>query len=300
MPSAKFHEEGRFSSVHEIQRHIQKTVASMSYAQRIVSMYVLRNMKTFFFLSTVELSDKVGVSQATVVRFCQAIGYQGYADFAGTVQACVQKEMSQWSEGNTQLPSFVHEDTHKGILDAVLGTQFSDMVAFAENFDEASLQQCVDMMMAAKGIYVLARMSTRPLGLQLVTMLAKVCPICHLMPDEDMESTVMLQRMERGDMLLAFSYPRYAKSTVDMVRIAKKANCSIAAITDSAASPLVPLADVSLFAPASLVSYIDLFAAPTALAAALALEYCNRSPKETAARLARFDDVSRKAHMFIS
>lgn len=284
----------------EIHKHIQKHIAGMSYAQRLVSMYVLRNLKHFFFLSASDLAERVGVSQATVVRFCQTIGYQGYADFTEVIQASVKREMETRPQEAAAQPAFTNPDLHRGILDTVLSTQFSEMTAFAENYDQQSFEACVEMMLKARAIYVLARMSTRPLGIQFVTMLSKVCTTCHLLSDEAMESGVMLQRMGPGDMLLVFSYPRYAKGTLDITRIAKKNGCSVVAVTDSAASPLVPLADISLLAPAGVISFVELFAAPNALAAALVLEYCNRAPRETAALLDRFDSIQRQRHTFIS
>lgn len=288
------------SAITDLKKTIQSHIAGMSYAQRLVSMYVLRNMQQLAFLSASDLAERVGVSQATVVRFCQTVGFKGYGEFTDSVQNSVRQEMRSQGHQPTNLPGFTNPDQHKTILDSVLYMQFMEMAGLAANYDQKAIDACVDMMLAARNIYVLSRMSTRSMGIQFVTMLAKVCPCCHLLPDEAMESNVMLQRMTPGDMLLTFSYPRYAKVTLDITRIAKKNGCSIVAVTDSATSPLIPLADISLLAPVSAISFIDVFAAPNALTAALVLEYCNRAPREAADRLNRFDTISRQRHTFLS
>jgi len=46
--------------------------------QKGVARFVLDNDHFLAFASAAELAQKVNVSTATVVRFCQALGYEGY------------------------------------------------------------------------------------------------------------------------------------------------------------------------------------------------------------------------------
>jgi DNA-binding MurR/RpiR family transcriptional regulator len=52
-----------------------------------------------------------------------------------------------------------------------------------------------------------------------------------------------------GDMLVAITFPRYASDVVSLTRYAKDRGARVVALTDSAASPLAPLADVLMLAP---------------------------------------------------
>src|SRR5699024_5761132 len=50
--------------------------------------------------------------------------------------------------------------------------------------------------------------------------------------------------MDENDVLVAISYPRYAKRINEFVKIAKERNVKIIIITDTYSSPLVDYADV--------------------------------------------------------
>jgi DNA-binding MurR/RpiR family transcriptional regulator len=52
------------------------------------------------------------------------------------------------------------------------------------------------------------------------------------------------------DLMVAISTPRYMRSTLDLCRVAKKHGATLLALTDAPTSPLTPIADITLFAPA--------------------------------------------------
>ena len=72
-----------------------------------------------------------------------------------------------------------------------------------------------------------------------------------------------------GDLLIAMSFPRYAKSTIEACRFAHDAGAQIIAITDSESSPITQYAHNSLFAYSDMVSFVDSLVAPMSLINAL-------------------------------
>jgi DNA-binding MurR/RpiR family transcriptional regulator len=50
--------------------------------------------------------------------------------------------------------------------------------------------------------------------------------------------------------LVAISLPRYSRGTVDLAQLAKERGATVLALTDAPSSPLVPVADMTFFAPA--------------------------------------------------
>ena len=75
---------------------IRVVYADLSKQQKIVADAILDHYKETVFLNAKELSEKIGVSSATIVRFAQAIHYDGYPDLA--------KELRQhFFEGNSPM-----------------------------------------------------------------------------------------------------------------------------------------------------------------------------------------------------
>src|SRR5215471_8639851 len=52
----------------------------LSPAQRRIAHYLLENLPEVAFLSSMELAERVGVSQPSVTRFAAALGFSGYPE----------------------------------------------------------------------------------------------------------------------------------------------------------------------------------------------------------------------------
>ena len=78
-----------------------------------------------------------------------------------------------------------------------------------------------------------------------------------------------LFRIDKNDVMIGISFPRYSSSAVQAMRFAKDAGASVIAITDSLSSPLVEPADHVLLARSDIVSVVDSLVAPLSLINAL-------------------------------
>ena len=65
----------------ELLDRIRKEQDSFPAAQKRVAAYVVENYQQIAFLSISALSQKVGVSDNTVVKFCNHLGYDKFAEF---------------------------------------------------------------------------------------------------------------------------------------------------------------------------------------------------------------------------
>src|SRR5262249_26081078 len=58
----------------------------LSPAQRRIAHYLLENLPEVAFLSSMELADRVGVSQPSVTRFAAALGFSGYPELRAALR----------------------------------------------------------------------------------------------------------------------------------------------------------------------------------------------------------------------
>ena len=104
-----------------------------------------------------------------------------------------------------------------------------------------------------------------------------------------------------GDVLVAICYPRYARGTIEVVDVARRAGVSIVAITDMGLSPLSkPRADLALHVRAAVASFVDSFCAPQVLLTSLLVQVSVRDRQRTAAYLTRFEEIARRQQFFYS
>lgn len=57
---------------------IQSRYPKMSKGQKLIAQYIIKNYDKVAFMTASKLGDTVGVSESTVVRFANALGYSGY------------------------------------------------------------------------------------------------------------------------------------------------------------------------------------------------------------------------------
>src|ERR1700742_4661680 len=58
----------------------------LSPAQRRIAHYLLENLPEVAFLSSMELAERVGVSQPSVTRFAAALGFSGYPELRAALR----------------------------------------------------------------------------------------------------------------------------------------------------------------------------------------------------------------------
>ena len=100
-----------------------------------------------------------------------------------------------------------------------------------------------------------------------------------------------LFRIGPGDVILAISFPRYSKVTVNTVQFAADRGCDVVAITDSEVSPLYQLASASLLARSEMISFVDSMVAPLSLINALIVALGNRMNKDLAETFEELEDI---------
>ena len=100
-----------------------------------------------------------------------------------------------------------------------------------------------------------------------------------------------LIRIDKGDVLIAFSFPRYCQSTANAAKYAASCGAQIVAITDSAASPLGQLADHVLLAKSDMASFADSLAAPLSLINAIIVAVGMKKRDKLETTLARLETM---------
>lgn len=250
-----------------------------SKGQKRIASYILENYDKAAFMTAQKLGRLTEVSESTVVRFAAILGYDGYPGMQKALQEMIRSRLTS----TQRLLSTEDEYSNRDLLTGVLLSESEKLRKLAEHADHEAFEKMVDRLLGAKHIYVLGSRSSAfvagYLHFYLHLMLENVTIVRSLTLSDTYEQ---LFRIGEGDVLIAFSFPRYSNTTVNIARFALDRGASILAITDNQNSPLVPLADVALFAPCEMVSFVDSMVAPMSLVNALLTVIARRRKTEVA------------------
>ena len=100
-----------------------------------------------------------------------------------------------------------------------------------------------------------------------------------------------LFRIGEEDVLIAVSFPRYSKITLQAVQFAKDRGATIVAITDNQMSPLYRMADAVLLAPSEMISFVDSMVVPLSMVNALLVSISCALGKDVSSTFADLEDI---------
>ena len=67
---------------------------TMSKGQKLLAQYTLDNYQKVAFMTASKLGETVGVSESTVVRFANALGFSGYPKFQDALQELIKTKLT--------------------------------------------------------------------------------------------------------------------------------------------------------------------------------------------------------------
>lgn len=233
----------------DVVTQIRARYDSFSKSHRKLADFILENPHEVAFLSINELSQRTGISPATITRFARRLDFQGYPD----LQRGLYEHQKQWAPFG-QLKSLLRRETpaedagpdslqwtiqnNIGLLEALYTPQLRDAFARAQ-----------EILHQARTIYIAGMRSSYATAYYLAFMLQQMCDNVHLLTTSTSDLPTALSDVRSEDCLLVISYARYTSSSYDIVSHFHRAGCKIVALTDSLTSPIALKATEVLIAP---------------------------------------------------
>jgi DNA-binding MurR/RpiR family transcriptional regulator len=277
--------------------------ARLAAAQRTLSpklahlaAYVSERYLQVAFMSTRELAAAAGVSLATVVRFPVALGYANFDALRASIKDRVNFDLTGVERLKT-LPAANRSPA--ALLRRIIDADFESLRALAQTFSEPHVERFVDAVMAADRVTIVGFRYVNPLTTYFGYSLGKIKPNVQAFTQADSSLYDRVRLMDAGDVLVAIAFARYPTSLVELVRYARRLGVRILAITDSPLSPLLPLAEVVLFAKASMLDFVGSLAAPAALINCLVSEIGVRLGDKALERLQALEDAASESGTYV-
>jgi DNA-binding MurR/RpiR family transcriptional regulator len=280
--------------MNEVYRLIAEKLPEMSRAQRKIAKYVLNNPEAVPFFTVGKLAKMTGVSEATVVRFAMFLGFSGYPEWQRTMQESMKRQLT--TVERLKISGEVYDSEDKAIFE-MFQEDVERIKAMSAQMDMESFRQAVQYIIEAKRIFVIANRSAVSLGMFLEFYLDVLLENAELIRNPHGISEKLF-RLNKDDVVIALSFARYTKSTIEAAAFAKDRGAKIIAITDHLLSPLVPYGNVTLFAPTEMPSFIDSFVAPLSLINALITEVGRRTRSEVEKHLSDLEETWKRFHIF--
>lgn len=265
---------------------IQAMMANLSPASRGLAEYLLTKPDKACFLNASELARETGVSHASVVRFAKLLGYSGYPEFQKAFQSRVARRLTT-VERMEGLPATAQQNLFAQQMRADL----ANLSSTVQELDAADGEQASAWLAGARTIFVIGLRSTASLAELAVFALRTISTGSQVVALSATEYFEQLAAADERDVLLGFSFPRYFRSTVEIMQHAHAKGVRCIAVTDSLASPLAQTAQITLPCRVEMHSFIESFVAPLSLVNALVTNVALRNREAALQRLSDLEKV---------
>ena len=219
---------------------IQKHYNQIFSAERKVADFILNNPEQVVQSNVSELASLSGVSDATVIRLCKHIGYEGYYQM---------KLLLSHDLGRSQMGGLGKDngDKPKTAVD-FFNIVANNMISLGKGVDMSVLASCVELLLASKLTHVVAAGNTSPLASDLAFRLGRLGlrATSSMVPEYFLSNIVLA---DSAEVLVGISHSGTSKVVLQAFSLAKEEGLKTIAICTSANSPLSKVADLTLLSP---------------------------------------------------
>ena len=247
------------------------------------------------------IAARADVQPSSLIRFAKQFGYEGFSDMQRVFRSRLIDRASSYSqrirESNspTQGPTQGSPQGSTRGLARPLGTPMNALQSFISADIEAlehlkrevrqgDLERAVDLLAECDIVGITAHRRSFPIAAYLAYGLSHLGRRTLLVDAIGGLAGEQTRLLTPKDALIAISFKPYAPETLTVIHAAEAQGAKVIAITDTALSPLVPLANVRFEVEEAQVQGIRSLTAATCLAASLVIALGQRLETRAAKR----------------
>lgn len=262
----------------------------LSGSRRRLIREILDNHEQTFFLSSREMAKRYNVDAATIVRTVQALGYERFADFAADLRQHFVKHITPYTvlkaatQENRSVTDQVQHCVERDVesLSVLRSSMTAERaVTLAKRIHSARRILVVGVDLAASLAWFLAYGLT-PLGFDAEAPVGSTGNLQH-----------RIDLLTEKDLMIAISFGRCLRETVEAVERAHGRGVPTFGITDSDTTPIALHCDDYLVASTSSPSFTGSYVAPMALLNTIIVACAHLRPKRALAMLSRTEQEYR-------
>jgi DNA-binding MurR/RpiR family transcriptional regulator len=235
-----------------------------SRSQKDVARYIVDHLDEAAFQTAEELARRANTSSSTVVRFSQALGFEGYPELQ---QAAIEEYRRRSPDGNgpTQLFDFDHSE-----FEDSLASDHSNVEETARSLTREQIESCVSALATSQRVVIVGVDQMAFFASYLRHLLALLDIRCEVVSSPRQDALNRLGRVDEDTLVVAFSAGRAHPLVVRSMKLARHRRARTLAITDATLSDVGEHAELTLYYSSNSPSYTRSNSALLALVQALA------------------------------
>lgn len=213
----------------------------LSVNEKKITDFVLNNSALIRDYSSQNLAASVGVSQSSIIKFSQKLGYTGFTGLKLAIHEAVVKG----SNGNGEEQSQEHDENENSIQARIYRVKREALLSTMELNEEGHLLSAVELLLKSQRIQIVALGAGSMVARNFSSMLIQLGKSVIAEVDSYIQLS-SVATLGPGDLVIVISFSGQSRQMIKITKQAKKAGVSIISLTNHTANPIRSLADIQL------------------------------------------------------
>jgi len=218
---------------------------SLSNSEKRVANYLLNNIENIFSKPIARLAEEAGVSQVTWIRFCKALGFNGLKDLKKSLFLELNNTKNDDNPETLVFSDIRENNSIETICNTIKNTAVKAIEDTMKIIDYNKLSEIIKVIERADCVYLFGVGASGIVADDLYRKLLRIKKNSCFSYDAHTQLTYGANLTPK-DIAILFSYSGTTTEILEILALAKAANCPTLAITKFAKSPLVEGADYSI------------------------------------------------------
>ncbi|GGI17263.1 MurR/RpiR family transcriptional regulator [Gottfriedia solisilvae] len=224
----------------KIENHMDR----FTQAEKKIAIYIMEHAEMVPNLTTKDISNNTGSSEASVVRFCKTIGIGSFKAF----KLALVRDLTVAEMNINDFSVMEKKDSPYDLFNKVTYVNKAAIETTVSTLDKRELEKASDVIVKAKKVLFYGVGGSAVSAMDGAYKFTKLGYFSAMNLDFHMMLS-LVGHLEEGDVFIAISNSGQTKDVLELSRFAKKKGATVLAITKLGKSPLFKEADIKLCTP---------------------------------------------------
>jgi DNA-binding MurR/RpiR family transcriptional regulator len=264
---------GGTSEHQSLSKYIQARFDECSRSQKDVAQYIVDHLDEAAFQTAEELARRANTSSSTVVRFSQALGFEGFPELQAAAREEYRRVNAKAAKngatgaGSSSAPLFSLDQNE---FEAALAADHLNVEDTARKVSRTSVDALIDAIVQADKVLVAGTDQMAFFASYLRHLLMLLDLRVDVVASPSQEALSRLGRIDGATLVIGLSAGRPHPLVVRAMKLARHRQARTAAITDATLSEVAKLAQIKLYYSSNSPAYVRSHTALLSIIQALA------------------------------
>jgi len=252
-----------------------------------VAQYIVDHLDEVAFQTAEELARRANTSSSTVVRFSQALGFEGFPELQGAARD-EYRRMHATPASTGSAPAAPLFSLDQSEFETALAADHVNVEETARKVSRSDVEAAIDLIAVAPRVLIVGTDQMAFFASYLRHLLALLDLRAEIVASPSQEALGRLSRIDADTLVIGLSAGRPHPLVVRAMKLARHRKAQTIAVTDATLSEVAKLAKIRLYYSSNSPAYVRSHTALLSMVQALAYGVYSRDASQYAERIKAF------------